>query len=120
MLQKFEGIRIITLNNKRFNLGAAITIPKIGIFVGKLQANNSDLLRHEFGHILQSQQKGFFYFWFRIAPVSLLSAFQASRNTNKKHMNTWTEWTANKLSYEYFNHPADWNFFRYPIESSQL
>jgi len=87
----------------------------VGIFIGEKHADNIDLLRHEFGHILQRQQKGFLYFWIKVAPASLKSAKQASRNRNKIHMHTWTEWSANNLSYQYFNQPADWNFFEYPI-----
>lgn len=30
-------------------------------------------------------------------------------------MDTWCEWSANRLSYQYFNKPSDWNMRDYPI-----
>ena len=74
-----------------------------------------DLLRHEYGHILQRKQKRFLFFWFKVAPASLKSAMQTDRDKSKAHMHTWTEWSANKLSFEHFNRPTDWNFSDYPI-----
>jgi len=103
------------LDLHNFNQGAAYTIPGIGIFIGSMQAGNIDLLRHEFGHILQRRQKGFLYYWIKIVPASLWSAFRASTVTKHIHMHTWTEWTANSLSYDYFNQPATWDFNTYPI-----
>ena len=96
MVRTFEGIRIFALNTNGFNRGSAITIPGIGIFLGAKQINNTGLLRHEFGHILQCRQKGVLFFWFRIAPVSLLSAFKTRINKEHIHMCTWTEWSANR------------------------
>jgi len=113
--KQFEDIRIFGLKNHKFQRGAAITIPGIGIFIGEKHAENIDLLRHEFGHILQRRQKGFIFFWFRVAPTSLKSALQTSRNKNKVHMRTWTEWSANKLSFDYFNQPDDCKLADYPI-----
>jgi len=117
MIQYFEGIRIITLNTRRFNRGSAITIPGVGIFLGLKQINNTDLKRHEFGHILQKRQKGALFFWIRIAPLSLWSAFLSSVNKSHIHMHIRTEWSANKLSYNYFKQPANWNFKDYPVQS---
>ena len=112
---KFEGTRIFTLPFKNFKQGAAVTIPCVGIFVGKGFESDTDLLRHEFGHILQFRKWGSWMFWKRIAPTSLKSA-RKSRKYNINHMNTWTEWSANKLAYDYFGKPADWNFRAFPIE----
>lgn len=112
---KFEGVTVFVVNTKSFNRGAAVTIPGVGIFVGRKSFQNVDLLRHEFGHILQFRQKGFFNFWFKIAPPSLRSAFLSSKKENHIHMHTWTEYTANQLSYEYFNRPSDWDFSNYPL-----
>jgi len=119
MVRTFEGIRIFALNFSRFNLGSAITIPGIGIFVGLRQINNINLLRHEFGHILQYRQKGFLFFWFRVAPASLLSAFKTSINKKHIHMHIWTEWSANRLSYDYFGQPGDWDAIRFPLQSPE-
>lgn len=115
MKTKFEGVTVFIINIKSFNRGAAVTIPGVGIFVGKKHSQNIDLLRHEFGHILQLKQNGFFYFWFKIAPASLRSAFLSSKRENHIHMHTWTEYTANQLSYEYFNRPYDWDFSNFPL-----
>lgn len=119
MILYFEGIRVFTWNIRKFNHGAACTIPEVGIIVGIKQVDNIDLLRHEFGHILQYRQKGFLFFWARITPVSLWSAFRASIDRNYIHMHTWTEWSANLLSYHYFNQPAEWDFKKYPIQSTK-
>jgi hypothetical protein len=116
MTRSFEGIRVFTVNNNRFNRGSAVTIPGIGIFVGRKQVNNTELLRHEFGHILQSQQKGVYYYWIRIAPVSLWSAIKTILSKKHIHMHTWTEWQANKLSYDYFKQPATWDFKKFPVK----
>jgi hypothetical protein len=51
----FEGINVFEVNTCKFNLGAAVTIPGIGIFVGLKQINNTDLLKHEFGLQLNTQ-----------------------------------------------------------------
>ena len=111
---KFEGVRIFRLNFGNFKRGAAVTIPWIGIFVGKGMENDTDLLPHEFGHILQYRKWGFFFFWKQIATNSLRSAHN-QRRKYMPHMHTWTEWSANWLSYQYFNKPAEWNFRKFPI-----
>ena len=60
---KFQGINIYRLNVGNFRHGAAVTIPGIGIFVGRGMEDDLDLLRHEFGHILQFRKWGFLFFW---------------------------------------------------------
>lgn len=111
---KFEGVHIFVLSFKNFKHGAAVTIPWLGIFVGKGFENDQDLLRHEFGHVLQFRKWGFWMFWRHIATASLLSA-KHSRKYAINHMHTWTEWSANKLSYEYFDKPGNWNFNSFPV-----
>lgn len=115
MKTKFEGVTVFIINIKSFNRGAAVTIPGLGIFVGKKHSQNIDLLRHEFGHMLQFRQNGFFYFWFKIALASLRSAFLSKKRENHIHMHTWTEYSANQLSYEYFNRPYNWDFRNFPL-----
>jgi len=115
-VQKFEGTKVICLNAWKFRRGAAITLPGIGIITGKTASLNQGLLRHEFGHILQYRQCGFFLYWFRIAPLSLFSAWKAGRNHKYIHMQCWTEWTANLLCFHYFNCPDDWDHRQYPIK----
>ena len=111
---KFEGIHLFSLNIGNFKRGAAVTIPGIGIFGGKDMKEDIDLLRHEFGHVLQFRKWGFLFFWKNIASASLKSAHNQRRKFIP-HMNTWTEWSANWLSYKYFNEPEDWNFSSFPI-----
>jgi hypothetical protein len=98
----FEGVRVYGINFGYFRRGAAVTIPGIGIFVGPRDLNNVALLRHEFGHILQYRKWGFLFFWFRIAPVSLVSAWRSRISGQFDHMETWTERLANGLSDRYF------------------
>lgn len=113
--KSFYNIRIFTLGFGAFKRGAAMTIPGVGIFVGKQGYDNKALLMHEYGHILQYRMWGFWFYWFRIAPVSLKSAYLASKK-GIIHQHSWTEWSANRLSYFYFNQPADWNQRFFPIE----
>lgn len=113
-MKRFEGIPVFRLNFSPFTKGAAVTLPCIGIFVGKEFEKDNQLLRHEFGHILQYRKWGFWLFWRRIALTSLKSA-RWSEKMKFNHQTTWTEWSANRLSYEYFNKPTDWNFNRFPI-----
>lgn len=111
---KFQGINIYRLNVGNFRHGAAVTIPGIGIFVGRGMEDDLDLLRHEFGHILQFRKWGFLFFWRSVASASLKSA----RNQRRKfipHMDTWTEWSANWLSYKHFGMPDDWDHRRFPV-----
>ena len=75
---------------------------------------NVNLLRHEFGHILQARKWGNDFFYGTIVPISLTSA-DAANNGSWDHGSTWTEWTANLLSWRYFGSPADWDMNSYPI-----
>ena len=34
-------------------------------------------------------------------------------------MHTWTEWSANLLSYDYFGQPEDWDEIRFPLQSPE-
>lgn len=113
---KFEKIKVFGSTFGALKNRAAITIPGVGIFVHPKDKGNLDLLRHEFGHILQRRKYGFFFFFFKIAIISLKSARKANKNISYNHMHCWTEWTANNLAYQYFNCPDNWNFKAYPIE----
>jgi RHS repeat-associated protein len=103
----FEGVRIFTNGSMS---GAAATLPGVGIIVKKGLQYNTQLLRHEFGHILQAQLWGKDFYYSTIVPVSLKSAATAL-----DHDNTWTEWSASRLSWEYFGRPSDWNYKYNPI-----
>jgi len=111
----FEKARVYGTNLYPFSHGAAVTIPLIGIVTGNKFIHDNDLLRHEFGHILQYRKHGFVYYWLIISPASLSSAIIASFKKKHEHMRTWTELSANQLNYQYFNRPNDWDFKRYPI-----
>lgn len=71
MFRQFEDINFWSLNAGLFRKGAAMTIPGIGIVVGKAGIDNRDLLRHEFGCMLRFRQWGFLFYWLQMAPVSL-------------------------------------------------
>lgn len=110
----FENVPCFTSTIGNLKHRAAIALPGIGIFIHPQDAKNTALIRHEFGHILQAKKWGKFFFYGTIAWVSLMSARKASRNSNYDHQETWTEWSANKLAYDYFNRPSDWSSTRYP------
>lgn len=112
---RFEGVCLISINAGIFRKGAAVTIPGVGIIAGDAGIRNPDLLRHEFGHILQYRKWGFVFYWTKIAPVSLKSARKANRDRYYRHMDCWTEWSANRLSCFYFNSPGDWDLINYPF-----
>ena len=116
MSQKFENIKVYHSTFGPLGKRAAIAIPGIGIFINPKDKENINLLRHEFGHHLQRKKWGFFFFYFKIANISLRSAKKANTDKNYQHMHCWTEWTANKLAYHYFNCPEDWDFSAYPIQ----
>jgi hypothetical protein len=76
----FEGVRVYSLNFGIFKKGAAMTIPCLGIFVSRQSLKDTDLLRHEFGHILQARKFGTLAYWRHIVPASLKSARLAHIN----------------------------------------
>jgi hypothetical protein len=117
MPSKFENVNVYSATFGALKRRAAITIPGVGIIVNPKDKNNLDLLRHEFGHILQLRKYGISYFVFKIAFQSIFSAMKANRDRHYNHMSCFTEWTANQLSYDYFNSPSDWNFDKYPIKA---
>jgi hypothetical protein len=110
--QSFEGVRVYVEHSKYLGDGAGMTIPGVGIFVGPEDAGNINLLRHEFGHILQYQKWGAMFYWTQVVPASIKSANVYKQDA---HMQTWTEWSANRLSYEYFGRPKDWDIDYYKI-----
>jgi hypothetical protein len=112
----FQNIPYFTSTLGALKHGAALALPGVGIFVPPSETQNTSLLRHEFGHILQSQKWGKLFFYSSIAFVSLKSARKSNRQSNFNHQHTWTEWSANKLSYDFFNQPTDWPMNRYPIQ----
>ena len=68
---KFENTRVYCSTVGALKRRAAIAIPGIGIFIHPTDINNTDLLRHEFGHILQRKKFGFFFFFFNLLQIVL-------------------------------------------------
>jgi hypothetical protein len=103
----FNGVPVF---ETQMESGNAFTLPTKGIFVGKGDKSDKHTLRHEFGHVLQARVWGLNFYNFAIIPTSL-----ASTRSSYNHMSTWTEWSANYLSWSWFNKPADWDHINYPI-----
>lgn len=122
-MKYFQGVRVFCPAFPPFSTRrCAVTLPGLGIVCSKALAGDVQLLRHEFGHILQRRYFGWWFYWFCIAPVSLWSAVRASfsrRDENGRwtflHADTWTEWSANRLSYAYFRRPSGWPLWLYPL-----
>lgn len=100
--------------------GAAYTTPWNGInlsyaYYSKYPGDLRDLVRHEFGHILQARANGNTGFVY-MAVSSFISAATDPAN----HQTNWTETTANALSYYYFGFPGDWNHSDYPVDSDYM
>ena len=78
---------------------------------------SQDLLRHEYGHILQAKDIGVLQFYHKVGSLSLGSATINAAG----HSNFWTEKWANYLSNNYFKPvttgTAFYNTKRYPIKN---
>jgi len=134
-----EGVRIRYV--WWIGMGGAMTLPGIGIFVGKKTLKNptyngdylSNLIMHEYGHILQAKQDGLLNYYGRIVPISFGSATWATTtnlfnsiigNRDKfgdakhyDHKRTWTEWDASYKAYHFFNYTY-WNKIWFPIHKT--
>jgi hypothetical protein len=113
-INSIENVRIFTMPG--FLLKGAFAFPGLGIFVHRAHVKYRNLLMHEFGHILQFRNYGFFVFWLRIAPVSFFSALKSRINLTHQHKLTKVEINANVLAYHYFKKPTDWNHSQFPIK----
>jgi len=111
----FFGVSCFTSTIGELKNRAAIAIPGIGIFIHPKDAKNISLLRHEFGHILQAKKWGKLFFYRFIATESINSVRRSNKDSSFNHQHTWTEWTANRLSYHFFKRPDDWDMKSYPI-----
>jgi hypothetical protein len=111
----FCGVSCFTSTWGELKNRAAIALPGIGIFINPADVNNISLLRHELGHILQAKKWGKLFFYRYIAKESILSAKRSNHDPKFIHQHTWTEWTANRLSYYFFKRPDDWDMKSYPI-----
>lgn len=114
----FQKARVRVLNLGGFKRGAAVFLPGIGIIVGRAYVADKNLLRHEFGHYLQFKKWGAWTFFRHVAVDSILSCWRARKRKFVwyRHSDTWTEWSANLLSWEYFGRPSDWETRIYPLK----
>lgn len=98
---------------------SGVAIPSKGIFLGKnVFRNDYDMVKHEFGHVLQYNLHGELAYYSIIAPESFVNASMSK--TDMEHNNFWTETYANYLSYNYFKtkyNCTSWNLKEYPIKS---
>lgn len=117
-IEVFQKVRIRIFNRWGFRKGAAAFIPGLGIIVGRAFADDRNLLRHEFGHFLQFKKWGAWVFFRHVALDSLLSCRKSQKKKNVwfRHSDTWTEWSANVLFWEYFGRPNDWDTCKYPLK----
>jgi hypothetical protein len=113
----YEGVPIFV--NVFMQSGRAVTFPGYsrslsGIHFATDEINLNDTRRHEFGHILQSEETGLLCFYTTIAIASIKSADRQGSESGYSHNCFWTEVTANWLSWKYFNYPTDWNENSFP------
>jgi RHS repeat-associated protein len=108
----FYGVNVFATDI--FSGSDAGTLPGIGIFLNKEHMTDYDLLKHEFGHVLQAKKYGLSFFYKTILPNSLYSGYLNQTRNNFDHHDTWTEWSANDLSKDYFKNEA-WNTKRFPL-----
>jgi hypothetical protein len=116
----FEGIPYFTSSVGEIKNRAALALPGIGIFIHADDVNNLPLLRHEYGHMLQAKKWGNVFFYRSISWTSMNSARKSNHDPQFIHQHTWTEWTANRLSYDFFKQPADWDMKAYPVQPPEV
>lgn len=95
----FERVKIY--ESSLMPKGAGMALPGIGIILHRGGAKKISLVRHEFGHILQSKQTGIIPFYFKIGIPSLISAMRNGKRGHQHHT-YWTEVWADQLSTDYF------------------
>jgi hypothetical protein len=104
---------------------SGVTIPERGITVGLGVFNHDDdMIKHEFGHILQFRTHGARAYWSVIGPESIWSAVKHNKN-EWNHNKYWTETYANYLSRNYFGLKISsegwdsfyWNYIEYPVKN---
>jgi hypothetical protein len=100
-----EGIRVYQAEWMR---GHGLALPPIGIFVGP--DHNPELIRHEFGHILQFKKRKFLGFYFQVGIPSVLNLVLLKLEKRilgrnrfiPPHSELKVEKEANEMSMEYF------------------
>ena len=103
--------------------GGAVTLPPF-VFTAPGRGKNEDLMRHEYGHILQygglsflsgSLITGYGLYLTGIGVPSVFSAYKANTDPNYRHQESYTEQTANQLNYWFQGMPTNWNHTKYPV-----
>lgn len=114
----FEGIKIYESAHLGYGFDSkGLCLPGLGIFVGDgthTKAQDIGVLRHEYGHILQTKEIGYLAFYICVGLPSLLSAW--TNGWGRGHQNYWTEGWANDLASRYF-HSVNWPHHRFPVKS---
>ena len=105
LVGRFHGIRIYEASwmGQGYH-SAGLTLPGVGILVGKgvmTEKLNYHLLMHEYGHILQYREIGFWRFYLLVGIPSLISAW--TNGYGKGHQQYWTEYWCNYLAKSYFS-----------------
>jgi RHS repeat-associated protein len=108
---RFYGVDVHT--SKYLKNGEGFTLPGYGITVNKDHLTDVDLLKHEYGHILQARKWGMATFYSKVVPASLRSAQRHRNEKDFYHEDTWTEWSANDLSKDFFS-SEKWNSKQFP------
>lgn len=112
----------IIIESSSMPTGSGVTIPPF-IVVSPGYGNNTTLLDHEYGHILQFIQlggllnpsMGYALYLLIIGGPSLYSAWQAGQDVGHDHDQFYTEKWANQLSYWLQGSPSNWDFDANPV-----
>lgn len=111
-ITSIEGVKI--RYSYFINRGTAFTLPGVAIYANPSLCHNLQLFMHEFGHVLQAKEWGLLYYYEVVGPTSMKN-FRKYSNNWTIYDRTWTEWSANKLSYLYFGKPGYWDPIKYPL-----
>ena len=124
-IYSFEGVYLGNSEVGDLPKGAAMTPNTTAIYLNfdfyekRNPTEVRDLLRHEFGHVLQFKKYGFGH-QINTLFSSVLSATMDSIHNTHKHKNHWSETQANTLSYYYFSRPSNWKESDFPIDNNYL
>ena len=114
-----EGVPVYETPHLGCGYGSAgLCLPGIGIFVGQgTYEADVDVVRHEFGHILQARTIGFLSFYLIVGLMSLMSAW--TNGYGKGHQLYWTELWCNYVAKNYFEYSCQekWNTNRFPVQN---
>lgn len=111
----FEGVKIYESSYLGDGFDSkGLCLPLVGIIVGRgtySKAIDIDVIRHEYGHILQARDMGCLAFYLCVGIPSLISAW--TNGWGRGHQTYWTEGWANLLASQYFG-PSGWPYYRFP------